>query len=384
MKNIKIFDTTLRDGLQTPSIFISDNNWIKLATLLDNLGVDIIEAGFPISSKKSLNNMKKISKKIRRSTLCGLARHEFKDIEAVNEALEHAKKRRLHLFIPTSKIHLKYKLECSYNDVKKNIVQKLKFANNFFSDIEWSSEDATRSDKRFLADCLSLAIENGAKTINIADTVGYIYPDNMVDLINYLKSNVHNFNKVNFSVHCHNDLGMATTNSLKAIENGASQVECTLNGIGERAGNASLQEIVMNLKIREKKFKKKTNIKFKNLYKTSVFLSKAVGIEIGKTDPIIGHNAFTHESGIHQHGILKNKKTYEVITPELIGRKSGILTLGINSGMHGLKYHLKKNKIKINNVSKFYIYFKKRAANLKIVDKFMLNKISNEYKNKIN
>ncbi len=383
MNNIKIFDTTLRDGLQTPSINISDKNWVKLGVLLDKLGVDIIEAGFPISSTKSFNNMRKISKKIKNSIICGLSRHEMKDINAVNEALIFAKKRRLHLFIPTSNIHLKYKLECNYNDVKTKIVKSLKYAQNFFSDIEWSSEDATRSDKKFLADCLSLAVENGAKTINIADTVGYIYPNDLEELINYLKINVNNFSKVNFSVHCHNDLGMATMNSLKAIENGANQVECTLNGIGERAGNASLQEIVMNLKIRSKKFKKKTNIKFKNLFKTSIFLSKAVGLEIGKTDPIIGENAFTHESGIHQHGIIKNKKTYEIITPELIGRKSGVLTLGVNSGMHGLKYHLKKNKIKIKNLSKFYKYFKKRSANLKVVDKFMLFKISNEFKSKI-
>mgnify|MGYP001253331480 CR=1 FL=1 len=380
MKNIRIFDTTLRDGLQTPSINISDKNWVKLAILLEDLGVDIIEAGFPISSKKSFNNMEKISKKIKKSIICGLARHEIKDIDAVNNASKNAKRRRLHLFIPTSKIHLKYKLECSYSDVKKKIIQNLSYAKNFFSDIEWSSEDATRTDKKFLADCLSLAIENGATTINIADTVGYIYPNDLENLINYLKKNVYNFNKVIFSVHCHNDLGMATMNSLKAIENGATQVECTLNGIGERAGNASLQEIVMNLKIRSKNFKKKTNIKFKNLFKTSVFLSNAIGIDIGKTDPIIGENAFTHESGIHQHGIIKNKKTYEIITPELIGRKSGILTLGVNSGMHGLKYHLKKNKIKVKNLSKFYKFFKLKSANLKIVDKFMLFKIFNEYK----
>jgi len=303
MGKVIIFDTTLRDGEQSPGASLTSDEKIKIAEQLEKLGVDVIEAGFPIASEDDTKAVKKIAGKIKKCTVCALARCKDEDINTALKSLEKANKPRLHLFLATSEVHRKYKLKKAKSEIIRIAREKVRYAKKFIDDIEFSPEDASRTEIDFLIDVSKAVIAEGAKTINIPDTVGYAIPFEFGELIKILKENLPN--DVIISVHCHNDLGLAVANSLVAIINGARQVECTINGIGERAGNASLEEIVMNLKIREKFFKVKTGINTKQIYKTSRLVSSLTGIPVQPNKAVVGENAFRHEAGIHQDGVLK-------------------------------------------------------------------------------
>ena len=378
---VKIFDTTLRDGQQGSGSNLSLGEKVKIARSLDKLNVDIIEAGFPVSSKKEFLSVQKISKILINSQVCSLARHNKKDIDLCLEAMKSSKNKRLHVFIATSDLHMKYKLKLSKSQIIEKIEDIMKYARNKIDDIEWSCEDGTRSDPNFLIKCFNVAIKNGAKTINIADTVGYSTPQEMNILIKKIFNNVNGLEKCNLSVHCHNDLGMATSNSLSSILSGANQVECTINGIGERAGNAPLEEVVMALETRKDIFKKSTNILTKNLKKTSEIVAKLTNSKISKNKSIVGENAFAHESGIHQHGVINKRETYEIIDPKHVGHKTQI-NIGAQSGLLGIKYKLKQYKLdyKSINLKKFVVFFKKKVKNLKIVDKSLLISLYTDFK----
>ncbi|MFN4227099.1 MAG: 2-isopropylmalate synthase [Candidatus Ratteibacteria bacterium] len=339
MEKIIIFDTTLRDGEQSPGASLTSDEKLKIAFQLEKLGVDIIEAGFPISSSDDAKAVRIIGENIKNSIVCALARCKDEDIDVALKALEKAKKPRLHLFLATSEIHMKYKLKKAKDEIVKIAREKVRYAKKFIDDIEFSPEDATRTEPNFLLQVCQAAIEEGAKTINIPDTVGYAIPEEFGKLIKFLKENLPK--EIIISVHCHNDLGLAVSNSLCAILNGARQVECTINGIGERAGNASLEEIVMNLVIRKNYYKVETNIKTEEIYKTSRLVSTLTGIPVQPNKAIVGKNAFRHEAGIHQDGILKYRKTYEIIDPKMIGIPESELVLGKHSGRHALKERLK-------------------------------------------
>ena len=384
MRQIKIFDTTLRDGQQGIGSNMTISEKIKIAKKLEEMGVDIIEAGFPVSSKKEYDSVKKISKVIKNSKVCALARHNTRDIDLAVDAI--GKKNRLHIFIPTSDIHIKYKLNLNREQILEKIRETLLYAKKKISDIEWSSEDATRTDVNFLSECISTAIKYGAKTINIADTVGYTTPTEFNVMIKKIYKNVKNLKKVTFSVHCHNDLGLAVANSLEAIQLGAGQVECTINGIGERAGNASLEEIVMSLKTRKDLFNIKTKIRTKKIKKVSSIVAKTINYKISPNKPIVGENAFAHESGIHQDGFVKNRRTYEIMNPEDIGVSNSKLYLSSQSGIAGIKYKLNQYNLDIKkiNLVEFVKYFKVKVKNFKRIDKGMLINLYNEFKKKIN
>tara|TARA_Y100001935_G_scaffold255448_1_gene268543 strand:- start:8602 stop:9768 length:1167 start_codon:yes stop_codon:yes gene_type:complete len=380
-KFIKIFDTTLRDGQQGSGSNLSLSEKIKIAKSLDQLNVDIIEAGFPVSSKKEFLSVQKISKILKNSQVCSLARHNKKDIDLCLEAMKTSKNKRLHVFIATSDLHMKYKLKLTKSQILEKIEETMKYARNKIDDIEWSCEDGTRSDPNFLIKCFNIAIKYGAKTINIADTVGYSTPQEMNTLIKKILRNVDGLEKCNLSVHCHNDLGMATSNSLSSILSGANQVECTINGIGERAGNAPLEEVVMALETRKDIFKKSTKICTKNLKKTSEIVERLSNSKISKNKSIVGENAFAHESGIHQHGVINKRETYEIIDPKQVGHKTQI-NIGAQSGLLGIKYKLKQYKLdyKSINLKKFVLFFKQKVKNLKIVDKSLLISLYMDFK----
>tara|TARA_B100000035_G_scaffold303234_1_gene301620 strand:- start:1792 stop:2958 length:1167 start_codon:yes stop_codon:yes gene_type:complete len=378
---IQIFDTTLRDGQQASGANLSISEKLKIAHLLDKLNVDIIEAGFPASSKKEFIAVNKISKILKKSKVCSLARHNLKDIDLCLDAMMPSKNKRLHMFIATSDLHMKYKLNLNKDKVLGLIEHSLKYARNKIDDIEWSCEDGTRSDPSFIIQCFKKAVKFGAKTLNIADTVGYTTPDEISHLLDKIKKNVPGIEKCNLSVHCHNDLGLATSNTIQAIKSGANQVECTINGIGERAGNAALEEIVMILNTRKDLLKKTTQINTKLLKKTSEMVSRLTNFHISKNKPIVGDNAFAHESGIHQHGVLRNKKTYEIINPKDVGQKGSIINIGAQSGIKGIEFKLKYYKLdtKKINLKKFVKYFKSKVKNLKIVDKGLLIKLYTDF-----
>ena len=360
---IKIFDTTLRDGEQSPgaSMFIDDK--IKIAKALDVMGVDIIEAGFPVASKGDFESIELVSKEVKNSTICALARAKKKDIEVAGAAISKAKKSRIHTFIATSKLHMKHKLKLNEQQVLDHIKSSVKLAKKYTNDIEWSCEDASRSKRDFLYKCIELAINTGAKTINIPDTVGYSIPFEFANLINDVKKNVSNIDKAVISVHCHNDLGLAVSNSISAIISGAGQVECTINGLGERAGNASMEEIVMAIKTRNDLLPFKTGIQTKMITKTSRLVSKITGFDVQPNKAIVGANAFAHESGIHQDGMLKHSNTYEIMTPESVGLKETKLVLGKHSGKHAFSVKLQELGYKINkkNTDKVFNSFKELA-----------------------
>ena len=301
MRKIKIFDTTLRDGEQSPGCTMNLNEKLEMAAELDKLGVDIIEGGFAICSDDDFKAIKEISKVVKNARLASLARCSKKDIDRAYESLSEAKHPMLHIFIATSDIHLKHKLEMTREQVLETIKDSVSYAKTKFEFIEFSAEDASRSDREFLAKAYSVAIENGATTINVPDTVGYATPIETADLIKYLKENVKGIDKVDISVHCHDDLGLGTANSLAAILAGATQVECTINGIGERAGNASLEEIVMGIKTRKDFYDAYTDINTKRIYKIPKLLSTISGMFVAPNKAIVGANAFAHEAGIHQH-----------------------------------------------------------------------------------
>lgn len=342
MKKIIIFDTTLRDGEQSPGASLDIKGKIEIAKQLARLGVDVIESGFPVASDGDFKAVKEVASLVKGPLICGLARAKKEDIDICAKAIKPAKKPRIHVFLATSKIHMKYKLKKAEDEILKQAAYFVKYARSFCDDVEFSPEDASRSDIDFLCRVVEAVIKAGAKTINIPDTVGYAMPLEFGNLIKTIKTKVPNSNKAIISVHCHNDLGLAVSNSLSAIQNGAEQIECTINGIGERAGNASLEEIVMGLKTREDMFKCATSIRTEELYKTSRLVSKLTGIVVQPNKAIVGRNAFSHEAGIHQDGMLKKRTTYEIMKPEDVGFGGTRLVLGKHSGKHAFKERLKK------------------------------------------
>lgn len=342
-EKVLIFDTTLRDGEQTPGANLNSNEKVKIASQLEALGVDIIEAGFPRASEGDFEAVKAVSKHIKRPIVCGLARATKSDIDDAYEALKCAVRPRVHVFLATSKIHREYKLKKAKEEIVSAAVDAVKYARKKFPDVEFSPEDASRTELDFLSRVVEEVIKAGASTINIPDTVGYAVPEEFGRTIKYLKENVPNIDKVVISVHCHNDLGLSVSNSLAAVLNGARQIECTINGLGERAGNASLEEVVMAIITRKDVFKGLTlDIKTKELCKTSKLVSKLTGISVQPNKAIIGENAFSHEAGIHQDGVLKKRATYEIIRPEDVGFKGSKLVLGKLSGRHAFSERLKK------------------------------------------
>ncbi|MCK9546263.1 MAG: 2-isopropylmalate synthase [Sulfurospirillaceae bacterium] len=333
---IKIFDTTLRDGEQSPGASMNIEEKIQIALQLEKLGVDIIEAGFAAASPGDFEAISRISSIVKNSTICSLARAVQNDIKAAGEAIKEAPKRRIHTFIATSPIHMQYKLKMSPDEVVKRAVEAVAYAKTFCEDVEFSCEDAGRSDIGFLKEILDAVIEVGANTLNIPDTVGYRLPHEMGAMIKELSQLVND--RAIISVHCHNDLGLAVANTLECIVNGARQVECTINGLGERAGNAALEEIVMAIKTRADYFAPiVTNINFKEIYPTSRLVASVTGIEPQPNKAIVGKNAFAHESGIHQDGVLKHQETYEIINAKDIGLDKNSIVLGKHSGRHAFK-----------------------------------------------
>lgn len=338
---VKIFDTTLRDGEQSPGYSMDTGEKIRMAAQLARLGVDIIEAGFPVASPGDFDAVQRIAREVNGPTVCGLSRANVGDIDVCWNAIKDAKKPRIHTFIATSDIHLQYKLRKSREQVLDDAIRAVKHAKTYTDDVEFSAEDATRSDWDYLVQVFQAVIEAGARTINVPDTVGYTIPSEYTRLIAHLKKNIQNIDKAVISVHCHNDLGLAVANSLAAVEQGARQVECTINGIGERAGNASLEEIVMALKVRKGNLGLDTNITTEQIYPTSKLLTHITGIAVQPNKAIVGANAFAHESGIHQDGLLKNEMTYSIMTPAQIGLSEHQYVLGKHSGRHAFRTRLK-------------------------------------------
>ncbi len=375
-----IFDTTLRDGEQSPGATLNIQEKLEVAKQLAKLGVDIIEAGFPFSSPGDFEAVRLIGKEVEGPIICGLARAKKEDIEKAASALESAKKRRIHTFIATSDIHMEHKLKMSRDKVLKMAVEMVSYAKSFTDDIEFSPEDAGRSDPKFLFEILQAVIEAGATTVNIPDTVGYTVPSEFGNLIKLIKENVPNINQAIISVHCHNDLGLAVANSLSSIVNGARQIECTINGIGERAGNCSLEEIVMILKTRPT-LGLYTGIDTTQIYRTSRLVSTLTNMLVQPNKAIVGANAFAHESGIHQDGFLKFKKTYEIMNPEDIGLLTSKLPLGPRSGRHALNerltelgYHLTEEQL-----DKAFTRFKEIADKKKqVVDRDLESVVRDE------
>jgi 2-isopropylmalate synthase len=342
VRTIEIFDTTLRDGEQTAGVNLNTEEKIEIAKRLERLGVDVMEAGFPAASKGDLDAVKKVASIIKNSSVTGLARSNQSDIDHAWEALKESAEPRLHVFIATSPIHMTYKLKKTPDQVVEAAVDAVKYSKKKFPVVQWSAEDACRSDLVFLARIVEKVIDAGASIINIPDTVGFTNPEEYGKIFRYLLKNVPNIQKAVLSAHCHDDLGMAVANSLSAVENGANQIECTINGIGERAGNASLEEIAVALAIREDFYQAKTNLNLKEISRTSQLVSRLTGIAVPPNKAIVGKNAFAHESGIHQDGVLKEKSTYEIITPELVGVPSNQLVLGKHSGRHAFRDYLAK------------------------------------------
>ena len=334
---IIIFDTTLRDGEQSPGAAMTHEEKLRIAELLDEMGVDVIEAGFPISSPGDFKAVQEISKVVKNASVCGLARAGFKDIDRAGEALKGARRPRIHTFISTSPVHMKHKLNMGENAVLEAVGASVTRARNYTAEVEWSAEDATRTVPEFLVRCVDVAINAGATVINIPDTVGYSTPQEYFELIKMLRERVPNADKVIFSTHVHNDLGLAVANSLAGVLAGARQVECTINGIGERAGNAALEEIVMALKVRKDIMPFTTGINTRLLNKASKLVSSVTGFPVQYNKAIVGKNAFAHESGIHQDGMLKNVETYEIMRPEDVGVHATSLMLGKLSGRHAFR-----------------------------------------------
>ncbi len=348
MEKVIIFDTTLRDGEQAPGASLRPEEKLEVAKNLEDLGVDVIEAGFPISSEGDFLGVNLISKKIKKSIICGLARAKKEDIKACADALEPAKRKRIHVFLATSEIHRKYKLKKAKDEILKLACWGVKYARKFCQDIEFSPEDASRTEIDFLLKVIEEVIKAGTKTVNIPDTVGWAYPEEFRTLIQTILNKVPNINKAIISVHCHNDLGMAVANSLVAVKAGARQVHCTINGIGERAGNAALEEVVMGIKVRKDLFNLDVRIKTPLLYKTSRLVSKLTGFVVAPNKAIVGRNAFRHEAGIHQDGILKERKTYEIMNPAQVGFPETELVLGKHSGRHAFKKRLENLEFHLN------------------------------------
>ena len=340
MNRISIFDTTLRDGEQSPGCSMDLDEKLRMARQLELLGVDVIEAGFPIASEGDFVAVKAVAETCRNATVAALCRTSEQDVARAAEALTGAAHPRIHTFCATSDIHLEHKLRKTRSQVIEMTRASVRMARNFAEEVEFSAEDATRSDIDYLCEVLSVAVEEGASVINVPDTVGYTLPSEYAKLVATVRERVVGDKNVTISVHCHNDLGLAVANSLAAIEAGARQVECTINGIGERAGNASLEELVMAIHVRADRLSFENNIDTRQLYPTSQLLSAIIGTEVQPNKAIVGRNAFAHEAGIHQHGVINNPLCYEIMTPESVGVTNNSLVLGKHSGRHalGLRY----------------------------------------------
>ena len=341
-QSVRIFDTTLRDGEQSPGCSMNLEEKLRVARALEELGVDIIEAGFPIASNGDFEAVREVARMIKNASVCGLARAGRKDIDRAWEALKDAKRPRIHTFLSTSPLHMKFKLQMEPAAVHQAVHDSVTHARNLCDDVEWSAEDGSRTEHDFLCRCVETAIKAGARTINIPDTVGYAIPHEYGALIAMLISRVPNIDKAILSVHCHNDLGLAVANSLSAVAAGARQVECTINGIGERAGNAALEEIVMALRTRHDLLPFATGVTTENIIKTSRLVSAITSFAVQPNKAVVGANAFAHESGIHQDGMLKNAATYEIMTPESVGLNRSKLVMGKHSGRHAFKEKLKE------------------------------------------
>jgi 2-isopropylmalate synthase len=366
MEKVRIFDTTLRDGEQAPGFSMSASEKLTLAKQLERLGVDVIEAGFAASSPGDFESVKAIGQQCERATVVSLCRASISDIDRGVEALKDAENWGIHTFIASSPLHMKFKLQMEPEEVLKAAVTAVEHAKCFTDNVEFSPEDATRSEPEFLVKLLSEVVRAGAVTLNIPDTVGYTTPDEMYELILRLRNEVHNADQVVFSVHCHDDLGMGVANSLAAVKAGARQIECTVNGIGERAGNASLEELVMALKTRQSFYGLETNIDTAQIYPMSKLLQQITGVGVQPNKAIVGANAFAHEAGIHQHGVLKNPLTYEIMTPQSVGIKSSSLVLGKHSGRHALADRIKSLGFTLNDVELNQIFKEfKRLADVK-------------------
>ena len=337
-----IFDTTLRDGEQSPGASMNIDEKLRIAELLERMGVDVIEAGFPIASNGDFVAVNEISKRVKGAIVCGLARAQKRDIDRCAEALEPASRKRIHTFISTSALHMKYKLQMEPEDVHQAVIDSVSHARRFSDDVEWSPEDGSRTEHDFLCRCVESAIDAGATTINIPDTVGYATPDEFAELIEMLRNRVPNIDKAIISVHCHNDLGLAVANSLAAICAGARQVECTVNGLGERAGNAAMEEIVMALRTRPDRLPYTTGVNSEYITKASRLVAGITGFVVQPNKAIVGANAFAHEAGIHQDGMLKHSGTYEIMTPESVGLVKSTLVMGKHSGRHAFRKKLEE------------------------------------------
>ncbi|HEY0651401.1 2-isopropylmalate synthase [Phenylobacterium sp.] len=336
-----IFDTTMRDGEQSPGASMSHDEKLELAKILEDMKVDVIEAGFPIASNGDFEAVRAISEIVTESTVCGLARAGAADIERCAEAVKKAKRGRIHTFISTSPVHMKWKLQMEPEQVLEMVTKSVTLARNLCGDVEWSAEDATRTERDFLLRCIEAAIRAGAQTINLPDTVGYTYPSEYADLFRDVIENVPGADKVIFSTHCHNDLGLAVANSIAGVQGGARQIECAINGIGERAGNAALEEIVMALRVRGDKLPYHSGVDPQHITRASRYVSAITGFPVQFNKAIVGKNAFAHESGIHQDGMLKNAETYEIMKPEDVGQVESNLVMGKHSGRHAFREKLK-------------------------------------------
>ncbi|MGE4579315.1 MAG: 2-isopropylmalate synthase [Desulfuromonadales bacterium] len=363
-KTVIIFDTTLRDGEQSPGASMNIEEKLRIAHQLEKMNVDVIEAGFPIASEGDFEAVKKIAQTIKGCQIAGLCRANDKDIDRAWEALKYAGERgRIHTFIATSDIHMKYKLKMSEDEVVETAVKAVKRAAAYTPNVEFSAEDAVRTRLPFLARVVEAVIEAGARTVNIPDTVGYTIPSEYSRIITYLRENVPNIDQAVISVHCHNDLGLAVANSLAAVQAGAQQVECTINGIGERAGNCSLEEVVMALRTRQDILPFQTKVVTEHIYPTSKLLATITGITVQPNKAIVGANAFAHEAGIHQHGVLMEKSTYEIMTPESIGLNQNKLVLGKHSGRHAFIQRLQELGYDLGkeDIEKAFVRFKALA-----------------------
>lgn len=341
-RTIRIFDTTLRDGEQSPGCSMNLNEKIEVARELEALKVDIIEAGFAIASPGDAAAIAAIADTVKDSTICSLARCVEKDIDAAWNAIRNANSSRIHVFLATSPLHMQYKLKMTQDEVIESIAHNVAYAKKYCPDIEFSAEDATRSDPDFLCRALSAAIKAGATTVNIPDTVGYMIPEEYASRIRYIREHTEGIENVIMSCHMHNDLGMAVANSLAGVDAGIGQIECTINGIGERAGNASMEECVMALRTRKDIFGVDCNVETTQIYRASRMIQTITGVPVAPTKPIVGANAFAHESGIHQHGVLANKETYEIMTPESVGIPKNAIVLGKHSGRHAFEDRLRE------------------------------------------
>ncbi|MBJ25316.1 MAG: 2-isopropylmalate synthase [Flavobacteriaceae bacterium] len=376
MDYVKIFDTTLRDGEQVPGCKLDTDSKLIIAEKLDDMGVDVIEAGFPISSPGDFDSVVEISKLVKNATVCGLTRAVKKDIEVAAKALEKAKKPRIHTGIGTSETHIKYKFNSNKNEILERAVFAVSYAKSYVDDVEFYAEDAGRTDNNFLAEICEEVIKAGATVLNIPDTTGYCLPEDYGKKIKYLKENVKNIEKAIISCHCHNDLGLATANSISGVINGARQIECTINGVGERAGNTSLEEVVMVMR-QHKNLNLMTNINSKLLYEASKLVSSKMGVPVQPNKAIVGANAFAHSSGIHQDGVIKKRETYEIIDPNDVGVNESSIVLTARSGRAALAYRARNIGFDLNKLQldKVYERFLKVADKQKEVSDIELPKI---------